>query len=231
VARGGKERTYEQAAAMQQKAVKFLRDLIKDEDKANEIEGLSVGEYADRKGLVLINPARGVAMSRDETPASLVHEVDAAYKRALKAIDDYNEASEADASPQKLHRLSERADALTAHAKELREQLIGEVGDWLSEYTWERNPEIISNPAYRNFFGLFGSGSRSESRRPASGGKVKEYDAECYSKVEELDDIYPAQSFPARNKTEAKEKVKAYLRSIREAPTDYTIKVFGPGEA
>ena len=58
-----KEKTYEQAAAMQRKAVEFLRDLVKDEDKADEIEGLSVDEYAARKGLVLINPAED---ERDE---------------------------------------------------------------------------------------------------------------------------------------------------------------------
>lgn len=52
-----KEKTYDQAAAMQQKAVRFLRDVVGDEEKANEIESLSVSDYADRKRLVLTNPA------------------------------------------------------------------------------------------------------------------------------------------------------------------------------
>jgi hypothetical protein len=52
-----KDKTYEQAEAMQAKAARFLRDVVGDEDKANEIEGLSVEEYADRKGLRLMNPA------------------------------------------------------------------------------------------------------------------------------------------------------------------------------
>jgi hypothetical protein len=54
----GRERSYEQAAAMQAKAVRFLRDVVGDEAKAAEIEGLSVDGYADRRKLVLTNPAR-----------------------------------------------------------------------------------------------------------------------------------------------------------------------------
>ncbi len=41
---------------MQTKAVRFLRDLIGDDEKADEIESLSVTEYAERKGLRLSNP-------------------------------------------------------------------------------------------------------------------------------------------------------------------------------
>src|SRR5947209_3184981 len=52
-----KEKTIDQAAAMQEKAIRFLRDVVGDDDKADEIEGLTVSEYADRKGLTLINPA------------------------------------------------------------------------------------------------------------------------------------------------------------------------------
>lgn len=57
MARSKKEKSYDQAAAMQQKAVRFLRDVVGDQEKADEIESLSVSEYADRKGLVLTNPA------------------------------------------------------------------------------------------------------------------------------------------------------------------------------
>jgi hypothetical protein len=52
-----KEKTIEQAAAMQDKAVRFLRNVVGDDEKADEIEALSVYEYADRKGLILSNPA------------------------------------------------------------------------------------------------------------------------------------------------------------------------------
>lgn len=52
-----KDKTYDQAEAMQAKAVRFTRDVVGDPDKADEIESLSVEEYADRKGLQLMNPA------------------------------------------------------------------------------------------------------------------------------------------------------------------------------
>ena len=35
-----KEKTFEQAAAMQEKAVRFLRDVVGDDEKADEIESL-----------------------------------------------------------------------------------------------------------------------------------------------------------------------------------------------
>jgi hypothetical protein len=53
-----KQKTYQQAAAMQRKAVRFLRDVVGDDDKADEIEGLSVDEYVARKRLTLTNPAQ-----------------------------------------------------------------------------------------------------------------------------------------------------------------------------
>lgn len=44
-----KTKTLDQMTAMQRKAVRFLRDVIGDQDKANEIESLSSAEYAERK--------------------------------------------------------------------------------------------------------------------------------------------------------------------------------------
>jgi hypothetical protein len=51
-----KEKTREQVEGMQAKAVRFLRDVVKDDDKADEIEGLSTAEYAERKRIQLTNP-------------------------------------------------------------------------------------------------------------------------------------------------------------------------------
>lgn len=52
-----KEKTYEKAAATQEKAVRFLREVVGDQEKADEIESLSVSEYGARKGFVLTNPS------------------------------------------------------------------------------------------------------------------------------------------------------------------------------
>lgn len=45
---------------MQAKAVRFLRDVVGDPDKADEIEDLSPEEYAERKGVEIVeeNPRR-----------------------------------------------------------------------------------------------------------------------------------------------------------------------------
>ena len=90
-----KDRTYEQAEAMQTKAVRFLRDVVGDDEKANEIEGLSVSEYAERKGLRLTNPSqklnskneRGGDMQDTRTKTELIEELDA-YEELVSEIWD-----------------------------------------------------------------------------------------------------------------------------------------------
>jgi hypothetical protein len=51
-----KTATLEQVEAKQEKAVNFLRDVVKDRDKAREIEALSPEEYAEKKKLTISNP-------------------------------------------------------------------------------------------------------------------------------------------------------------------------------
>ena len=52
-----KSKTMEQVEKMQAKAVRFLRDVVGDEDKADEIEGMTPDEYADKKRVHLVNPS------------------------------------------------------------------------------------------------------------------------------------------------------------------------------
>ncbi len=52
-----KQRNYEQVAAAQQKAIRAAETLQEDDDLADEIESLSVEEYAERKGFQIINPS------------------------------------------------------------------------------------------------------------------------------------------------------------------------------
>jgi len=60
--------TYDQVAKRQQKAVQFLRDVVGDDDRADEVENESVEDYADRKGLVIANAAERT--QRRETMAN-----------------------------------------------------------------------------------------------------------------------------------------------------------------
>jgi hypothetical protein len=60
----GKVKTREQVEKMQAKAVKFLRDVVKDDDKADEIEALSLDDYAAKKKVTLGNPKKSKVESR-----------------------------------------------------------------------------------------------------------------------------------------------------------------------
>lgn len=53
-----KVRTLDQIKKMQQKAVDFLRNVVGDDDKADEIESLSAAEYAAHKHVTISNPCR-----------------------------------------------------------------------------------------------------------------------------------------------------------------------------
>jgi hypothetical protein len=61
-----KTKTREQVEAMQAKAVRFLEDVAGDSDKADEIEGLSVEEYAARKHITISNPKKGKRRNPNE---------------------------------------------------------------------------------------------------------------------------------------------------------------------
>jgi hypothetical protein len=50
-----KTKTREQLEKMQDKAVRFLRDVVGDSDKADEIDSMSPEEYADKKRIHLVN--------------------------------------------------------------------------------------------------------------------------------------------------------------------------------
>jgi hypothetical protein len=45
--------TYDQVAARQQKAIRFLRDVLQDDEEADDFESMSVPEYAEHKRLVI----------------------------------------------------------------------------------------------------------------------------------------------------------------------------------
>lgn len=51
--------TREQVAKKQEKAVRFVRDVVGDDALADEIESLTVEEYAERKRVQLANPPPG----------------------------------------------------------------------------------------------------------------------------------------------------------------------------
>lgn len=63
-ARPEKEKTRQQVEAMQDKAVRFLRDVADKPDAADDIEDMSVEEYAAKKHIKIKNPARVLKSKR-----------------------------------------------------------------------------------------------------------------------------------------------------------------------
>jgi hypothetical protein len=57
-----REFTRDEVERKQAKAVQFLRDVVGNDDLADEVDGLSVEEYAERKRIRLLNPKQ----SREE---------------------------------------------------------------------------------------------------------------------------------------------------------------------
>lgn len=51
-----KYRTYDQAVAAQEQAIRFASDVLEDDDLADDLASESVESYADRKGLIITNP-------------------------------------------------------------------------------------------------------------------------------------------------------------------------------
>jgi hypothetical protein len=56
--------TYDQIAARKEKAVRFVRDVLDDEDHADDIAEESVGDYAARKKIVITNRAKRLTNER-----------------------------------------------------------------------------------------------------------------------------------------------------------------------
>ena len=73
-----KTKNVDQLERIQAKAVRFLRDVVGDPDKADEIEDLTPEEYAERKGVEMVeeNPRHvyGSGVRREVTTKSQLEE-------------------------------------------------------------------------------------------------------------------------------------------------------------
>ena len=67
--------TREEARAKQEKAVRFLRDVVGDSDRADQFEEMSLEEYAQHKKLQLSNPSRkGMTTMANQSRRELIEE-------------------------------------------------------------------------------------------------------------------------------------------------------------
>lgn len=101
--------TYRQIAARKDKAVRFLRDVLHDSERADEVEDESVEDYAERRHLRIVNP-RAVSPHIQEIPR----------ERRVKTMDK-----------------REKLEDVLSDRDELLDKLQGvrdEIDDVLSEY-------------------------------------------------------------------------------------------------
>jgi hypothetical protein len=57
-------------------AVRFTRDVLGDDDRADEIEDESLDDYAERKRIRLVNPQRGVRKMAVKTRSELMERIE-----------------------------------------------------------------------------------------------------------------------------------------------------------
>ena len=65
-------------AAKKDKAVRFLSDVVRDDDKADDFDHMSVEEYADKKHIQIVNPRSDSVMANGNgrTKQDLLDEID-----------------------------------------------------------------------------------------------------------------------------------------------------------
>ncbi len=71
-----KELTRDEVAQRQDLAVAFTANVLGDEELADELDGLTVDEYADRRGLQLTNPAKNQGVKRMAKKQDVVSKLD-----------------------------------------------------------------------------------------------------------------------------------------------------------
>ena len=88
--------TYDQVEARKEKAVRFLRDVVQDYDRADEVEDESVEDYADRKRLVIENTATQVYPNSKRRTTNMATNGNGITKSDLQdCIDEAKEILEA----------------------------------------------------------------------------------------------------------------------------------------
>ena len=85
--------TYQQVRARKEKAARFLRDVLDDPDRADEVEAESVEDYAARRHFVLTNPHRkGVSkMPQREKLADVISDRDALLDKLEDVRDEIDD--------------------------------------------------------------------------------------------------------------------------------------------
>lgn len=82
-------KTRDQVQATKEKAVRFVRDVLGDNEHADEIEDRSIEDYAERKRIKIVNPQRRKEklMAQKRTGTALSN-----LKKRVQELEEENEA-------------------------------------------------------------------------------------------------------------------------------------------
>jgi predicted RNase H-like nuclease (RuvC/YqgF family) len=89
MARRPKTLTRQQLESRKHKAVRFTRDVAGDPDRAVEIEGESLDDYAERRRIQLVNQGRGSRMAKQSIEDYRAQVAD--LKQQIRELEDENE--------------------------------------------------------------------------------------------------------------------------------------------
>jgi hypothetical protein len=91
VARKPKTLTRDQLQSRKDRAVKFTRDVVDDPDRADEIAGESLEDYAERRGITLANPRRLRNMARPTKTREELQDEIAGLRDENRELQEQNE--------------------------------------------------------------------------------------------------------------------------------------------
>ncbi|HEY6293323.1 MAG TPA: hypothetical protein VI455_17365 [Terriglobia bacterium] len=83
-----KTMTREQVERMKEKAARFSRDVLDDQQKADEFDDMSVDDYAEHKGIALSNPRKAAKMARTSLREK-VEDLEAENDELREKVDEY----------------------------------------------------------------------------------------------------------------------------------------------
>ena len=99
--------TPQQAETAKQRAAAFLRNVLDDDDRADEVDRQCLGEWMEQTGRTIRNPTQGVtamAKSKADLEQELsdaneyIEELEAKLDRVASAIDDGDDSDDSDDS-------------------------------------------------------------------------------------------------------------------------------------
>jgi hypothetical protein len=84
-----KTKTREQVERMKEKASRFARDVLEDEDKADNFDEMTVEEYAEHNGIAIVNPGKEVARIPKSNLRQQIEDLQEENQELRETVEEY----------------------------------------------------------------------------------------------------------------------------------------------